>query len=282
MNNNVGSVYNEVSNYINSMASNGNVKNNTDSNNSATTQNKYVRGMGIADDTVGSINDSSAFGKLMTLGLMSGGLGNSDNNTSSGTKGFSLIMTSLLKAMGEKDRQTQQGIDQNSKYNNYTNNLSNDTNKLSNVIVRALDGVKSSNVISATGTNAERIDKAIADSSTKYGVDENLIRAIIKTESNFDPNVVSPAGAKGLMQLMPCNIEHYGVTDPFSIEENIDAGTRHINDYLKTYNNDLNMALAAYNFGPGNMASRGINSSSDFYKLPTETKNYLEKINNLI
>jgi hypothetical protein len=276
---NVGSV---LSSYINGMASNVNVKNNTDSNNSATTQNKYVRGMGIVDDTLGSINDSSAFGKLMTLGLMSGGLGNSDDNTSSGTKGFSLIMTSLLKAMGQKERQTQQGIDQNSKYNNYTNNLSNDTNNLSDVIVRALDGVKSSNVISATGTNAERIDKAIADSSTKYGVDENLIRAIIKTESNFDPNVVSPAGAKGLMQLMPCNIEHYGVTDPFSIEENIDAGTRHINDYLKTYKNDLNMALAAYNFGPGNMASRGISSSSDFYKLPTETKNYLEKINNLV
>jgi hypothetical protein len=276
---NVGSV---LSSYINGMASNVNVKSNTDSNNSATTQNKYVRGMGIVGDTLGSINDSSAFGKLMTLGLMSGGLGNSDNNTSSGTKGFSLIMTSLLKAMGEKDRQTQQGIDQNSKYNNYTNNLSNDTNNLSDVIVRALEGVKSSNVISATGTNAERIDKAVADSSTKYGVDENLIRAIIKTESNFDPNVVSPAGAKGLMQLMPCNIEHYGVTDPFSIEENIDAGTRHINDYLKTYKNDLNMALAAYNFGPGNMASRGISGSSDFYKLPTETKNYLEKINNLI
>lgn len=282
MNNNVGSVYNEVSNYINSMASNGNVKSNADSNNSEITQNKYVRGAGIVNDTLSSTNDSSAFGKLMTLGLMSGGLGNSDDNTSSGTKGFSLIMTSLLKAMGEKERQTQQGIDQNSKYNNYTNNLSNDTNNLSDVIVRALDGVKSSNVISATGTNAERIDKAIADSSAKYGVDENLIRAIIKTESNFDPNVVSPAGAKGLMQLMPCNIEHYGVTDPFSIEENIDAGTRHINDYLKTYNNDLNMALAAYNFGPGNMASRGISSSSDFYKLPTETKNYLEKINNLI
>ena len=282
MNYNVGSVYNEVSNYINGMASNGNVKNNTDSNNSATTQNKYVKGMGIANDTSSSTNGSGAFDKLMTLGLMSGGLGNSDNNTSSGTKGFSLIMASLLKAMGEKDRQTQQGIDQNSKYNNNANNLSNDTNNLSNVIVRALDGVKSSNVISATGTNAERIEKAVADCSAKYGVNENLIRAIIKTESNFDPNAASPAGAKGLMQLMPCNIEHYGVTDPFNIEENIDAGTRHINDYLKTYNNDLNMALAAYNFGPGNMASRGISSSSDFYKLPTETKNYLEKINNLI
>jgi len=282
MNYNVGSVYNEVSNYINGMASNGNVKNNTDSNNNATTQNKYVKGVGIANDTLSSTNGSGAFDKLMSLGLMSGGLGNSDNNTSSGTKGFSLIMTSLLKAMGQKERQTQQGIDQNNKYNNYTNNLSNDTNNLSDVIVRSLDGVKSSNIISATGTNSERIEKAVADCSAKYGVDENLIKAIIKTESNFDPNAASPAGAKGLMQLMPCNIEHYGVTDPFNIEENIDAGTRHINDYLKTYNNDLNMALAAYNFGPGNMASRGISSSSDFYKLPTETKNYLEKINNLM
>ncbi len=279
---NVGSVYNEVSNYINGMASNGNVKNNTDSNNNATTQNKYVKGVGIANDTLSSTNGSGAFDKLMTLGLMSGGLGNSDNNTSSGTKGFSLIMASLLKAMGEKERQTQQGIAQNSKYNNNTNNLSNNTNNLSDVIVRTLDGVKSSNVISATGTSAERIEKAVADCSAKYGVDESLIKAIIKTESNFDPNAASSAGAKGLMQLMPCNIEHYGVTDPFNIEENIDAGTRHINDYLKTYNNDLNMALAAYNFGPGNMASRGISSSSDFYKLPTETKNYLEKINNLI
>ncbi|WP_346936713.1 lytic transglycosylase domain-containing protein, partial [Clostridium sp.] len=197
---------------------------------------------------------------------------------SSGTSGFSLIMTSLLKALGEKERQTQQGIDQN----NRANNSSNGINDISNVIVRALGGATPSTVVSATGTDSERIEKAIADASTKYGVNANLIRAIIKTESNFNPNAVSPAGAKGLMQLMPCNIEHYGVNDAFNIEQNVDAGTRHIKDYLKTYNNDLNMALAAYNFGPGNMSSRGISSSSDFYKLPSETKNYLAKINNLI
>jgi len=264
----VGSVYGGINNYINSIATNG------------ITQNQYVNGLGILNDTLSSGTGSDALTGLMSLGLMSGSFGGGSNsNTSSSTGGFSLIMASLLKAMGEKERQTQQGIDQN---NRAYNSTSNGINDISNVIVRAIGGVTPSTVVSATGTDSERIEKAIADASTKYGVNANLIRAIIKTESNFNPNAVSPAGAKGLMQLMPCNIEHYGVNDPFNIEQNIDAGTRHIKDYLKTYNYDLNMALAAYNFGPGNMASRGINNSSDFYKLPSETKNYLVKINNLI
>ena len=80
------------------------------------------------------------------------------------------------------------------------------------------------------------------------------------------------------MQLMPGNLASYGVSDPFNIEQNIDAGTRHIKGNLTKYGNDTNMALAAYNYGPGNMASRGITSSSDFYKLPSETKNYLQKL----
>lgn len=276
----VGSVYGGINNYINSIATNGNTNSSIGSVNNGITQNQYVNGQGILNDTLSSGTGSDALTGLMSLGLMSGSFGGgSDSNTSSSTSGFSLIMASLLKAMGEKERQTQQGIDQN---NRAYNNTSNGINDISNVIVRAIGGVTPSTVVSATGTDSERIEKAIADASTKYGVNANLIRAIIKTESNFNPNAVSPAGAKGLMQLMPCNIEHYGVNDPFNIEQNIDAGTRHIKDYLKTYNYDLNMALAAYNFGPGNMASRGISSSSDFYKLPSETKNYLVKINNLI
>lgn len=276
----VGSVYGGINNYINGIATNGNTNSSIGSVNNGITQNQYVNGLGILNDTLSSGTGSDALTGLMSLGLMSGSFGGgSDSNTSSSTSGFSLIMASLLKAMGEKERQTQQGIDQN---NRAYNNTSNGINDISNVIVRAIGGVTPSTVVSATGTDSERIEKAIADASTKYGVNENLIRAIIKTESNFNPNAVSPAGAKGLMQLMPCNIEHYGVNDPFNIEQNIDAGTRHIKDYLKTYNYDLNMALAAYNFGPGNMASRGVSSSSDFYKLPSETKNYLAKINNLI
>jgi soluble lytic murein transglycosylase-like protein len=274
----VGSVYSGVNNYINSIASNVATKSSTGLGNSEITQNKYVGGMGILNDTLSSNTSNDALNGLMSLGLMSGNFGGSDSNTSSGTSGFSLIMSALLKAMGEKNRQTQHGIDQNNRANSNFNNIGD----LSNVIVRDLSAVTPSAVISATGTNSERIEKAVADASEKYGVNANLIKAIIKTESNFDPNAVSSAGAKGLMQLMPCNIEHYGVNDAFNIEQNIDAGTRHIKDYLKSYNNDLNMALVAYNFGPGNMASRGIGSSSDFYKLPTETKNYIAKINNLI
>ncbi|WP_346897682.1 lytic transglycosylase domain-containing protein [Clostridium sp. UBA7503] len=276
----VGSVYGGINNYINSIATNGNTNSSIGSVNNGITQNQYVNGLGILNDTLSSGTGSDALTGLMSLGLMSGSFGGgSDSSTSSSTSGFSLIMASLLKAMGEKERQTQQGIDQNNRAYNSTYNGIND---ISNVIIRAIGGVTPSTVVSATGTDSERIEKAIADASTKYGVNANLIRAIIKTESNFNPNAVSPAGAKGLMQLMPCNIDHYGVNDPFNIEQNIDAGTRHIKDYLKTYNYDLNMALAAYNFGPGNMASRGIGSSSDFYKLPSETKNYLAKINNLI
>jgi hypothetical protein len=274
----VGSVYGGINNYINSIATNGTTNSSIGSVNNGITQNQYTNGLGILNDTLNSSNSSDALSGIMSLALMSGGSGSSDSNTFSGTGGFSLIMSSLLKALSEKEMQTQQGIDQN----NRANTTSNGINDISNVIVRALGGVTPSTVASATGTDSERIEKAIADASTKYGVNANLIRAIIKTESNFNPNAVSSAGAKGLMQLMPCNIEHYGVNDPFNIEQNIDAGTRHIKDYLKTYNYDLNMALAAYNFGPGNMASRGISSSSDFYKLPSETKNYLVKINNLI
>ncbi len=106
----------------------------------------------------------------------------------------------------------------------------------------------------------ERIDSAISISSKKYGVDENLIRAIIKVESNFNPNTVSKAGAKGLMQLMPENCKDLGISDPFNIEQNIDGGTRHIKEYLDKYNGDVEMALMAYNGGPTRMARRGVKS----------------------
>ena len=112
----------------------------------------------------------------------------------------------------------------------------------------------------------------------KYGVDENLIRAIIKVESNFNPNCVSKAGAKGLMQLMPENCRDLDVTDPFDIEQNIDGGTRHIKEYLDKYNGDVEMALMAYNGGPTRMAKRGVKSINDIYKMPKETQNYVPKV----
>lgn len=124
----------------------------------------------------------------------------------------------------------------------------------------------------------ERIENAIEISSKKYGVDEKLIKAIIKVESNFDPKVVSPVGAKGLMQLMPENCRDLGVSDPFNIEQNIDGGVRHIKEYLDRYKGNMEMALMAYNGGPTRMMNRGVRSINDLYKMPRETQNYVPKV----
>lgn len=126
--------------------------------------------------------------------------------------------------------------------------------------------------------DVEKIYSTVDKYSQKYGVDRNLILSIIKQESNFNPNAVSSAGAKGLMQLMDFNSDAYGVTNPFDIGQNIEAGVKHIKDYLNMFDGNLEMALMAYNGGPGTMERRGVKSSSDLYKMPQETQNYVPKI----
>ncbi|ATD55988.1 lytic transglycosylase domain-containing protein [Clostridium chauvoei] len=128
--------------------------------------------------------------------------------------------------------------------------------------------------------NSERINNAVNKYSKECGVDRNLILAIIKQESNFDPNVESGAGAKGLMQLMDFNCEAYGVTDPFNIEQNIKGGVNHIKEYLDMFDGNVEMALMAYNGGPGTMQRRGVTSTSDLYKMPGETQAYVPKVMN--
>ena len=126
--------------------------------------------------------------------------------------------------------------------------------------------------------DVEKIYSTVDKYSQKYGVDRNLILSIIKQESNFNPNAVSSAGAKGLMQLMDFNSDAYGVTNPFDVDQNIEAGVKHIKDYLNMFDGNLEMALMAYNGGPGTMERRGVKSSSDLYKMPQETQNYVPKI----
>lgn len=129
-----------------------------------------------------------------------------------------------------------------------------------------------------SSVDVEKIYSTVDKYSQKYGVDRNLILAIIKQESNFNPNAVSSAGAKGLMQLMDFNSEAYGLTNPFDIDENIEAGVKHIKGYLNMFNGNLEMSLMAYNGGQGTMERRGVKSSSDLYKMPQETQNYVPKI----
>jgi soluble lytic murein transglycosylase-like protein len=97
-----------------------------------------------------------------------------------------------------------------------------------------------------------RINEAITIASQKYGIDENMIRAIIKQESSFQPFALSTSGAMGLMQLMPETAKWLSVNDPYNIEQNIMGGTLYFKEQLDTFG-DIELALAAYNSGPNNV-----------------------------
>jgi len=86
--------------------------------------------------------------------------------------------------------------------------------------------------------------------SRKYNLDPSLVRAIITVESNWQPYAVSKKGAMGLMQLMPATAREIGIRNPFDPEQNIEGGTRYLRTLLDMFNNDLRLALAAYNAGP--------------------------------
>ena len=96
----------------------------------------------------------------------------------------------------------------------------------------------------------DRYDDLITKASNKYGVSFSLLKALIKTESDFDPWAVSKVGAKGLMQIMPENLKMLNINDPFDPRENIMGGTLYLKQLIKRFNGKLSLALAAYNAGP--------------------------------
>jgi soluble lytic murein transglycosylase-like protein len=125
-----------------------------------------------------------------------------------------------------------------------------------------------------TFTPAE-IDAAIEQAASRHNVDPNLVRAVIKVESNFNPNAVSRKGAMGLMQLMPQTARQLNVTNPFDPEQNVDAGVRHLKKLMESYGGNVKLSLAAYNAGQGAVArSAGIPHIA-------ETRNYVRRITEL-
>lgn len=120
--------------------------------------------------------------------------------------------------------------------------------------------------------NNSSFDPIIVRAAGDYGVDVNLIRSVIKAESDFNPGATSPKGAMGLMQLMPGTARELGVQNPYDPEENVRGGVRYLKALLDRYGGQVDCALAAYNWGMGNLER-----NPD--RLPVETAGYIDRVN---
>ena len=122
------------------------------------------------------------------------------------------------------------------------------------------------------GAPTGRYSDQIRSASGRYGLDPNLVEAVIATESNFNPWAVSPKGARGLMQLMPSTARRFGVKDVHDPSQNIQGGTQYLRHLLDLFGGDLVLALAAYNAGEGVVQNLG--------RVPNyqETRQYVDRV----
>ena len=124
----------------------------------------------------------------------------------------------------------------------------------------------------AVNIDRDGVEKLVREAAERHQVDPALVRAVIETESNWNPSAVSRKGALGLMQLIPTTAQRFGVNDAFSPKQNVDAGVKYLKTLLERYNGNLDLALAAYNAGEGAVdRAHGIPSFR-------ETRNYVQRV----
>ncbi|WP_123054516.1 lytic transglycosylase domain-containing protein [Clostridium sp. JN-1] len=214
------------------------------------------------------VNDISGQAKkILQLELMTQILKEAVSSTGNSDY-FDIMLESLMKAaadssgnidlskLGFEDEDLSKlGYGAGQRFNSIYNNIKSD--------------IKSGNV---------SIDSAVEKASKKYGVDKSLIMAVIKQESDFNPSCTSGAGAEGLMQLMPGTAAELGVSNPYNVDQNVDGGTKYLKSLLDMYGNNKELALAAYNAGPGTLKNRGVTDDSGISRLPYETRDYVTKV----
>jgi len=122
-------------------------------------------------------------------------------------------------------------------------------------------------------TNAARYGDIIREHAGRHGLSPDLVTAVIQVESAFNPRALSPKGAMGLMQLMPSTATEYGVLHPFDPDENIGAGVAYLRRLMDRYDGRVELALAAYNAGPG-----AVDKYGETVPPYQETRNYVRKI----
>jgi soluble lytic murein transglycosylase-like protein len=141
-------------------------------------------------------------------------------------------------------------------------------------VVPHAEAIRATRFVPADRTQA--YEELIKDNSRANGLRPDLVRAVIQVESGFNPSARSPKGALGLMQLMPATIQQFRVTNPFNPRENVRAGTAYLRQLLDRYDNNEELALAAYNAGPGAVDKHG--EAVPPYR---ETQQYVSKVSEL-
>lgn len=159
-------------------------------------------------------------------------------NSSFGAKSFQQL---LLERIREAEERTAQDFGSNLSQSSFAPPLTQAAAAIQTSAKQSVNGI---------GSNFQDIIQQMA---SKYNISESLIHAVIKQESNFNPNATSPVGAQGLMQLMPKTAAGLGITNSYDPRQNIEGGAKYLSQMLKKYNGNTELALAAYNAGPGNV-----------------------------
>lgn len=146
-----------------------------------------------------------------------------------------------------------------------------DKSAMTTYAVQGSDAIRATKSLKISA-KSDLYEESITRHASNNGLSPDLVRAVIQVESAYDPMAVSPKGAMGLMQLMPATATEFGVRNPFHPDQNIGAGVRYLKQLLNRYDNKIELALAAYNAGPGNV------DKYDDVPPFRETQSYVKKL----